>query len=204
MPSSLRSPPGPIRVSSGLPVRSAVLSSTPARSGRRVQQLHPADTCGRRRRQVVSRASSHIRAVGFSGVQSGWVWAPSRLRSLTWIRCRTPPFLLLPARGLWGRWPAVVGLSARRRGHRQPDRIGLAVHSRASVLRTVRTGSCRWSRSMRATSFCLLASASIRRIPDSSRPQDVVVAGGIVRPTACACAHRRQGASLRSAPASRG
>ena len=75
MPSSLRSPPGPIRVSSGLPARSAVLSSTPARSGRRVQQLHPADTCGRRRRQVVSRASSHIRAVGFSGVQSGWVWA---------------------------------------------------------------------------------------------------------------------------------
>ena len=65
MPSSLRSPPGPIRVSSGLPARSAVLSSTPARSGRRVQQLHPADTCGRRRRQVVSRASSHIRAVGF-------------------------------------------------------------------------------------------------------------------------------------------
>ena len=65
MPSSLRSPPGPIRVSRGLPARSAVLSSTPAGSGRRVQQLHPADTCGRRRRQVVSRASSHIRAVGF-------------------------------------------------------------------------------------------------------------------------------------------
>ena len=36
------------------------------------------------------------------------------------------------------------------------------------------------------------------------RPQDVVVAGGIVKPTACACAHRRQGASLRSAPAPRG
>ena len=32
----------------------------------------------------------------------------------------------------------------------------------------------------------------------------VVVAGGIVKPTACACAHRRQGASLRSAPAPRG
>ena len=31
--------------------------------------------------------------------------------------------------------------------------LGLAVHSRASVLRTVRTGSCRCSRSMRATSF---------------------------------------------------
>ena len=29
-------------------------------------------------------------------------------------------------------------------------------------------------------------------------------AGGIVKPTACACAHRRQGASLRSAPAPRG
>ena len=56
----------------------------------------------------------------------------------------------------------------------------------------------------RRPSAKVLASASIRRIPDSSRPQDVVVAGGIVRPTACACAHRRQGASLRSAPASRG
>ena len=31
MPSSLRSPPGPIRVSSGLPARSAVLGSTPAK-----------------------------------------------------------------------------------------------------------------------------------------------------------------------------
>ena len=39
---------------------------------------------------------------------------------------------------------------------------------------------------------------------DSGRPQDVVVAAGIVKPTACACAHRRQGASLRSAPAARG
>ena len=62
---------------------------------------------------------------------------PSRLRSLTWIRCRTPPFLLLPIPRFVRRWPAVVGLSARRRGHRQPDRLGLAVHSRASVLRTV-------------------------------------------------------------------
>ena len=33
----------------------------------------------------------------------------------------TPPFLLLPIPRFVGRWPAVVGLSARRRGHRQPD-----------------------------------------------------------------------------------
>ncbi len=38
----------------------------------------------------------------------------------------------------------------------------------------------------------------------SGRPQDVVACGGIVRPPACACARPRQGASLRSAPASRG
>ena len=36
------------------------------------------------------------------------------------------------------------------------------------------------------------------------RPQDVVVTGGILKPTTCACAHRRQGGSLRSAPALRG
>ena len=65
---------------------------------------------------------------------------PSRLRNLTWIRCRTPPFLLLPIPRFVGRWPAVVGLSARRRGHRQPDRLGLAVHSRASVLCPRRIG----------------------------------------------------------------
>ena len=35
---------------------------------------------------------------------------------------------------------------------------------------------------------------------DIHRPQDVAVPAGIVRPTACACARRRQGASLRSAP----
>ena len=50
----------------------------------------------------------------------------------------------------------------------------------------------------------LLPSARNRQKLDSGRPQDVVVAGGIVKPTACACAHRRQGASLRSAPAPRG
>ena len=50
----------------------------------------------------------------------------------------------------------------------------------------------------------MFASASNRRILDSCRPQDVVVTGGIVRPTVCACARQRQGASLRSAPASRG
>ena len=49
----------------------------------------------------------------------------------------------------------------------------------------------------------LLPSARNRQKLDSGRPQDVVVAGGIVNPTACACAHRRQGASLRSAPAPR-
>ena len=53
-------------------------------------------------------------------------------------------------------------------------------------------------------SFQLLPSARNRQKLDSGRPQDVVVAGGIVKPTACACAHRRQGASLRSAPAPRG
>ena len=49
----------------------------------------------------------------------------------------------------------------------------------------------------------LFASARNWRILGSCRPQDVVVARGIVRPTASACARPRQGASLRSAPASR-
>ena len=52
--------------------------------------------------------------------------------------------------------------------------------------------------------YTVLPSARNLRKLDSGRPQDVVVAGGIVKPTACACAHRRQGASLRSAPVPRG
>ena len=43
------------------------------RSGRRVQQLHPADTCGRRRRQVVSRASAAAETAGSgTGSTSGF------------------------------------------------------------------------------------------------------------------------------------
>ena len=47
-------------------------------------------------------------------------------------------------------------------------------------------------------------SCKIRRNLPSGRPQDVVASSGIVRPPGYACARRRQGASLRSAPASRG
>ena len=154
MPSSLRSPPGPIRVSRGLPARSAVLSSTPARSGRRVQQLHPADTCGRRRRQVVSRASSHIRAVGFSGVQSGWVWAPEPA-SKPDVDPVPDPAVSAAAD------PEVRGsVASRCRAQRStarpsPTRSSRPCGSQPSqrAQDRFRTGSCRWSRSMRATSF---------------------------------------------------
>ena len=47
----------------------------------------------------------------------------------------------------------------------------------------------------------VFAPARKRPILDSCRPQDVVVACGIVKPTASACARPRQGASLRSAHA---
>lgn len=50
----------------------------------------------------------------------------------------------------------------------------------------------------------VLALLQVRTNLNSGRPQDVVAFGGIVRPSGCACARRRQGASLRSAPASRG
>ena len=62
----------------------------------------------------------------------------------------------------------------------------------------------RFKRAGMRWTVAVLPSARNRQKLDSGRPQDVVVAGGIVKPTACACAHRRQGASLRSAPAPRG
>ena len=75
---------------------------------------------------------------------------PSRLRRLTSVRCRNPPFLLSPI-------PRLVGSVASRCRVRRstasrrlrPDRPGLPVHGRASAPRTARTGSCRWSRSTR-------------------------------------------------------
>ena len=57
---------------------------------------------------------------------------------------------------------------------------------------------------LRSKPFLVLASLRIRGNSGLPLTTRCCGAGGIVRPTACACAHRRQGASLRSAPALRG
>ena len=77
---------------------------------------------------------------------------PSRLRRLTSVRCRNPPFLLSPIPSLVGSVASRCRLRRSTASRRlRPDRPGLRVHGRASAPRTARTGSCRWSRSTRRT-----------------------------------------------------
>ena len=100
MPSSLRSPPGPIRVSSGLPARvgcSRQYAGKVRAQGATVapcRYVWSAKTASR-----IPSVVAYPRGRLFpSPIRMGL--GPSRLRrSLTWIRCRTPPFLLLPIGG---------------------------------------------------------------------------------------------------------
>ena len=93
MPSSLRSPSGPNRVSGGLPPR-AGLQSAPCQQGTRAGdnqlRLHvwPAKTARPVRRVVGHRLAWLLRRPVRTGLD------PSRLRRLTSVRCRKPPFLL--------------------------------------------------------------------------------------------------------------
>ena len=90
--------------------------------------------------RVVGKTAGRIRcvvALGSAGflqrVQSVRVSGSSRLPSLTWIRSWNLPFVAAGREVAWGLRPAVAGgrRSTARHGL-QPDRLGLAGHSRAA------------------------------------------------------------------------